>query len=124
MCGIMDHVLGHTHEPLEKVFFQVIIDFNRELGVSEKPEPEIMIAAIPEDDSSFESDALSTYPQAEEVVEQMLDNICGKFPGSMVTELTLDQQSDEYHLCIRDGSGGEIAKVGIIAIDYSDVMIH
>lgn len=125
----MNHVLGHTNEPIEKIFFQVVIDFNEEFVLSQniKPESDTMMESISEDESSFESSPLDTYPQAEEIIDQMLNNICGKFPGSMVMELEfgeLEQQEDEYYLCITDEAGEEIAKLGIIAIDYSDVTIH
>jgi len=116
MNEITDHVVINAREPLDKVFFQVIVDFNRDFVTSREP--------VVEDDSGLESAALETYIQAQEVVEEMLSNICNKFPGSMVTEVTLDHQSDEYHLCIRDESGEEIAKLGIIAFDYSSATIH
>ena len=120
MNEIIDHVIGNASEPLERVFFQVVVDFNKDFIASRGP----LTAQITEDDSSLESAALGTYIQAQGVVEEMLDNICNKFPGSMITELNLDHQSDEYHLCIRDESGEEIAKLGIIAVDYSSVTIH
>ena len=123
MYGIVEHILNH--ESPEKVFFQVIVDFSQEFVLSSAPKPPVeMIESLPYDNSSFESAALNSYPKAEKLIEDMLSKICSKFPGSMITELTLDQQSDEYHLCIRDESGEEIAKLGIIAIDYRDVTIH
>lgn len=123
MNEIIDHVIGNASEPLERVFFQVVVDFNKDFIASRGP----LTAQITEDDSSLESAALGTYIQAQGVVEEMLDSICNKFPGSMITELNLnhlDHQLDEYHLCIKDESGEEIAKLGIIAVDYSSVTIH
>lgn len=107
----MDHPA--VQQP-EKVYFQVMIEYEDCEATSE----------IPEDSRSLESEILANYPKAVEVAQHTIQAIHGQFKGSSLVELELDEMVDGYHLLVVDDAGSRIAKVGIAGYDYSEETIH
>ncbi len=104
-----------------KIFFQVVIDYNRDLIKSMVPEEHsVKIDSM----GPMESNPLSSYDEADEMAKDTIEKIQSKFPGSSVKQLEPEEQEDEYHLWISNDEGDHIAKVGVIAIDYSEATIH
>jgi len=97
-----------------KIFFQVLVDFN--------PEAE----EVPDDISGLESAMpLATLENAEYIAKKMAEKIHKKFPKSVLSEKSLEEAFDGYHLLITDVETGiHIARVGISGEDYSHERIH
>jgi len=97
-----------------KIFFQVLVDFNPEAD------------EVPDDISSLESAMpLATLENAEYIAKKMAEKIHKKFPKSVLSEKSLEEAFDGYHLLITDVETGiHIARVGISGEDYSHEQIH
>lgn len=62
-------------------------------------------------------------PRASKVAQHTIQAIQMKFPGSELVEISLDQAKDGYHLAIIDNENC-LARVGIVAVDYSEETLH
>ncbi len=117
---------SENQEHNAKIFFQVVIDYNLEFIKTFADEGQLKdlekIDAV--DAGPLESQALQTYDEADELASNTVTVIHNRFPGSIVRQLEPEDQEDEYHVLVYHEKGSEIAKIGVIAIDYSDVTIH
>ena len=104
-----------------KVYFQVIIDYNRELIKSMIPKTH---ADKVDNLGPLESKAIKTFDEADEIAQEQVERIHSKFPGSNVKELEPEEQKDEYNVWVANPDGIPIAKIGVIATDYSEATIH
>lgn len=108
----MHPLLADNDEP--RIFFQVMVVYEDCEATS----------AIPLDSRQLESEAIGDLPRASKVAKHTIQAIQTKFPGSELVDIGLEQARDGYHLSIRDDTGKGLAKVGIVAIDYSDETLH
>ncbi len=104
-----------------KVYFQVIVDYNKDLIKTMIPKTH---ADKVDEMGPLESKAISSFDEAEKVADDMTDRIHSKFPGSEIKKLEPEDQKDEYNTWIKHPSGEPLAKIGVIATDYSNVTIH
>lgn len=113
-----------TIEELEnksKVFFQVIVHYNKDLikdMISDKQPNKLDILG------TYESFALKTFNEADAVATDMTSKIHSSFPGSEIKEIDPEKQEDEYHIWVSNKHGEPIAKIGVIATDYTAATIH
>lgn len=122
------YLFEEDHEPtiedLEnkaKVFFQVVVHYNKDLIKEIIPKHH---ADKAESLGTFESIAIGTFNEAEEVVSEMTTKIHSKFPDSKIKDIEPEEQEDEYHVWVSNEEGEAIAKLGVVAIDYSEATIH
>ena len=104
-----------------KVYFQVIIDYNRELIKTMVPKEH---SDKVDEMEPLESHAIKTFEEADKMAQTTLEKIHNNFPGSKVKQLEPEEQEDEYHLWVADEKGIPIAKIGVIATDYTNVVLH
>lgn len=75
--------------------------------------------------TELETAAFGTMREASGVVKKLTDKFLSKVPDANLVELKPDQQTDEYHIFVVDITKNVVvAKLGIIAIDYTSVTIH
>lgn len=98
----------------EKIFFQVMIEYEDCEATRE----------IPEDDRSLESVPIENWPKAEKIAQATMEDIQTQFPNHNIVSLPLDQTEDGYHLLLVDDTGIRVAKVGVTITDYSEETIH
>ena len=114
-----------TIEELEnkaRVFFQVIIHYNKDLIKSMLPKNQEKLAD--EVFVTYESVAMGTFNEADEIAIDMTKLIHSKFPESKIKEIQPEEQEDEYHVWVSNKEGQPIAKIGVIATDYTAATIH
>lgn len=116
-----DYNVGEPPGPNAKIFFQVVIDYNPDLVKSMISEENVEHI---ESMGPLESSPLGSYDEADEMVKDTIEQIHLKFPGSSIKELEPEDQEDEYHIYVHSTNGDAIAKVGVIAIDYTNATIH
>lgn len=104
-----------------KVFFQVLIDYNKELIKDMVPEGK---ADQVNELGPMESRPLKTLDEADEMSDDMTTKIHDKFPGSEIRKLEPEEQEDEYSILVINKDGLPIARLGIVATDYSEATIH
>lgn len=97
-----------------KLYFQVMIQY----------EDCEATADIPEDERQMESAAIDDFEKAGDIAKHAIHKIHGKFPGTEVIELDLDQALDGYHLLVVGDDGGPVARVGVTYTDYTNETIH
>lgn len=97
-----------------RVYFQVMIAYEDCEATS----------MIPKESRLLESQALPNLTKANQIAKNTIEAIQGKFPGSELIEISLDQAQDGYHLIVVDEGGQSLARVGISAIDYSNETLH
>ena len=105
-----------SDSPPEKVFFQIVMEYDKE--------HEEVKQSIPEDSMSLESEPLTTYPYALEVAEEIAEKISKEFPSSCVAEPDDEDDSEEGHFFVVDQEGNELAKVSVYIIDLRRVTFH
>lgn len=115
-----------SQEHKAKIFFQVVIDYNLEFikAFADEEQAKAMEQIDPEEAGPLESKPLGTYDEAEELAKDTTNSIHTQFPGSIVKEVEPEDQEDEYHITVYHEEGTTIARVGVIAIDYTDATIH
>lgn len=75
--------------------------------------------------TELETAAFGTMDEANGVANKLTDKFLSTVPEANLVELKPDQQTDEYHLFVVDVPNNVVvAKLGIIAIDYTNVTIH
>lgn len=113
-----------TIEELEskaKVFFQVVVHYNMDLIRSMFPKKADEESQIK---GTFESVAIGTFNEADEIATDMTNKIHTSFPDSKIREIQPEEQEDEYHIWVSNKKGQPIAKIGVIATDYTAATIH
>lgn len=108
---------GHAFDArakLDKVFFQVLIEYEDCTETSD----------MPRDSRSQESLPIGDFMEADEIARHTSKQIQSMFPGTTLVELPLDQAADGYHLLVVSEGGKKVAKVGVVAEDYSRATIH
>jgi len=101
-------------ENQDKLYFQVLINYIE--GNSEET------TGI---NTELETGAFGTMDEANGVAKKLTDKFLSTVSEGNLVELKPDQQTDEYHLFVVDVPNNVVvAKLGIIAIDYTNVTIH
>ncbi len=98
----------------EKLYFQVLINY---IEGNEVESPGV--------NTQLETGALGTFVEASDAAMRVADKFLSTVSGSNLVELEPEQQTDEYHIFVVDIINSVVvAKLGIIAIDYTDAIIH
>ena len=101
-------------ENQDKLYFQVLVNY-----IDSNDGGESIV------NTELETAAFSTMKEANGVAKRLTDKFLSKVPDANLVELKPDQQTDEYHIFVVDVTKNVVvAKLGIIAIDYTNVTIH
>jgi hypothetical protein len=75
--------------------------------------------------TELETAAFGTMKEASGVAKKITDKFLSTVPDANLVELKPDQQTDEYHIFVVDVTNNVVvAKIGIVATDYTNVTLH
>lgn len=98
----------------DRLYFQVLINY-----IDSKEDGDSGV------NTELETAAFGTLEEADGVMKKLTKRFSSKLPDSNVVELKPDQQTDAYHVFVVDVTKNVIvAKLGIVATDYTNVTIH
>lgn len=98
----------------DKLYFQVLINY---IEGKEAESPGV--------NTQLETGALGTFVEASDAAMRVAEKFLETVPESNLVELEPEQQTDEYHIFVVDVINSVIvAKLGIVAIDYTNAIIH
>lgn len=105
--------------PPEKVFFQVVIDYETFLHRE-------IAGVIPEDEWVRESEPIANFPEALETAHEVALKVGEKFSDSRVVEVDDDEleQADGFLFFVMDEEDLIIAGITVETVDYREETIH
>ncbi len=101
-------------ENQDKLYFQVLINY-----IDSNDGGKSIVNTM------LETDAFGSMKEATGIVKRLTDKFLSKVPEASLVELKPNQQTDEYYIFVVDTEKNVVvAKIGIIAIDYTRATIH
>lgn len=114
METFLPSIFGEVPPP--KIYFQVLIDYN--------PDHEVIQAAMDQEETYLQSEAIDTFPNAMAMAESAAKDIGQQFGAPTIVKYDLEEAEDDVYFIIIDRDNEMLASIAIEVMDYRREVIH